>query len=135
VILGGGFGGLYTALALEKTLGREADVEVTLVNRENFFLFTPMLHEVAAIGRRTGVANIMGINFSGIVAWWLWRTIYLSKLPRLEKKVRVLLEWTLDLFFSKDLVQFMTYRAPTASQADDEQAAVSPRSGKDLKSR
>ena len=48
VILGGGFGGLYVALELEKTLARDPDVEVTLVNRENFFLFTPMLHEVAA---------------------------------------------------------------------------------------
>ena len=48
VILGGGFGGLYTALHLEKTLPRAADVEITLVNHENFFLFTPMLHEVAA---------------------------------------------------------------------------------------
>ena len=48
VILGGGFGGLYTTLELERSLARDADVEVTLVNRENFFLFTPMLHEVAA---------------------------------------------------------------------------------------
>src|SRR5215472_12481059 len=48
VILGGGFGGLYTALRLEKTIARRLDVEVTLVNRENFFLFTPMLHEIAA---------------------------------------------------------------------------------------
>jgi NADH dehydrogenase, FAD-containing subunit len=48
LILGGGFGGLYVALELEKSLARSSDVEVTLVNRENFFLFTPMLHEVAA---------------------------------------------------------------------------------------
>ena len=48
LILGGGFGGLYAALELEKTLARDPRVEVTLVNRENFFLFTPMLHEVAA---------------------------------------------------------------------------------------
>jgi hypothetical protein len=38
----------------------------------------------------------------------MWRTIYLSKLPRLEKKVRVALGWSLDLFFSKDLVQLKT---------------------------
>ena len=38
---------------------------------------------LASIGRRTGVANILGINFSGFLAWFLWRTIYLSKLPRL----------------------------------------------------
>src|ERR1044071_3166035 len=48
LILGSGFGGLYTALHLEKKLRRYSDVELTLVNRENFFLFTPMLHEVAA---------------------------------------------------------------------------------------
>src|ERR1700747_3788821 len=48
VILGGGFGGLYTALEMERTIARDPDVEVTLVNHDNFFLFTPMLHEVAA---------------------------------------------------------------------------------------
>ena len=48
VILGGGFGGLYTAMELEKRLARAPDVDVTLVNRENFISFTPMLHEVAA---------------------------------------------------------------------------------------
>ena len=48
VILGGGFGGMYAALEFEKTLARDPDVEVMLVNEENFFLFTRMLHEVAA---------------------------------------------------------------------------------------
>src|SRR6201987_4998152 len=48
LILGGGFGGLYTALGLEKMLARDGDIQVTLVNRQNFSLFTPMLHEVAA---------------------------------------------------------------------------------------
>lgn len=79
------------------------------------FVFS-MLGQLAAIGRRTGVANILGLNFSGFLAWFLWRTIYLSKLPRLEKKVRVALNWTLDLFFSKDLVRFSTSRAPAIAQ-------------------
>lgn len=69
------------------------------------------LGQLAAIGRRTGVARILGFNFSGFVAWWLWRTIYLMKLPRLEKKVRVALDWTLDLIFTKDFVQFLTVRS------------------------
>src|SRR5689334_12940320 len=46
LILGGGFGGLYAALQFEKR--KLPDFEVTLVSRENFFLFTPMLHEIAA---------------------------------------------------------------------------------------
>jgi len=72
--------------------------------------------QLAAIGKRTGVANILGINFSGFIAWWLWRTIYLSKLPRLEKKIRVMLDWTLDLLFSKDLVQFQMLRSESVSE-------------------
>ncbi|HEY2569101.1 MAG TPA: NAD(P)/FAD-dependent oxidoreductase, partial [Candidatus Udaeobacter sp.] len=48
VILGGGFGGVYAAIHLEKLLTREGAVEICLVSRDNFFLFTPMLHEIAA---------------------------------------------------------------------------------------
>jgi len=48
VVLGGGFGGVYAAIALEKLLARESAVEICLVSHDNFFLFTPMLHEVAA---------------------------------------------------------------------------------------
>lgn len=69
------------------------------------------LGQLASLGRRTGVARVLGVNFSGFLAWWLWRTIYLAKLPRAEKKLRVALDWTLDLFFSKDLVQFQTVRS------------------------
>jgi NADH dehydrogenase len=87
--------------------------------KKKLFTFST-IGQLAAIGRRTGVANIMGINFSGFIAWWLWRTIYLSKLPRFEKKLRVMLDWTLDILFSKDLVQFITFRAPTISHTKDE---------------
>ena len=76
--------------------------------------------QLAAIGQRAGVANIFGFNFSGFLAWWLWRTIYLSKLPRFEKKLRVALDWTLDLIFGKDLVQFQTFRAPTISIKEED---------------
>ena len=71
------------------------------------------------------MACILGINFSGFIAWWLWRTIYLSKLPRFEKKLRVMLDWTLDLLFSKDLVQLTTDCAPTVSHSHTEEAVGS----------
>src|SRR5438093_2097950 len=57
---------------------------------------------LASIGRRMGVARIFGFNFSGFFAWWMWRTVYLMKLPGLDKKVRVAFDWTLDLLFPKD---------------------------------
>ena len=72
---------------------------------------------LAPIGKRTGVANILGVNFSGFIAWWLWRTIYLLKLPRFEKKVLVALDWTLDVLFSKDLVHFRTTRSLSSPPA------------------
>jgi NADH dehydrogenase len=105
------------ALREGKVLGENL-VATVRGGRKKPFAFTT-IGQLATIGRRTGVANIMGINFSGFLAWWLWRTIYLSKLPRFEKKVRVALDWTLDLLFSKDLVQFVTLRAPTMSKPDN----------------
>ena len=59
---------------------------------------------LAGLGRRAAVAEIFGFKFSGFLAWWLWRTIYLMKLPSLERKIRVALDWTLDLFFPRDIV-------------------------------
>lgn len=86
------------------------------------FVFST-LGQLAAIGKRTGVAQMFGFNFSGFVAWWLWRTIYLSKLPRFEKKCRVALDWTLDLLFSKDLVQLTTVRTGSVQHEEEPKTA------------
>ena len=66
--------------------------------------------QLASIGRRTGVARIFGLKFSGVVGWALWRSIYVMKLPRLEKKLRVMLQWALDVVFERDLGQYVTLR-------------------------
>jgi NADH:ubiquinone reductase (H+-translocating) len=66
--------------------------------------------QLAAIGRRTGVARIFGLKFSGFVGWVLWRTVYLMKLPRIEKRLRVALQWALDAVFDRDFGQFITLR-------------------------
>jgi membrane protease YdiL (CAAX protease family) len=76
------------------------------------------------------VAEIFGLHFSGIIAWWLWRAIYLSKLPGLQKKARVALDWTLDLIFSKDLVQLPTLRSPTMSEAEESSTGTATEHGK-----
>ncbi len=59
---------------------------------------------LAGLGRRSAVAEVFGLKFSGFFAWWLWRTAYLLKLPGAERKVRVALDWTLDLVFPRDIV-------------------------------
>lgn len=68
---------------------------------------TPFGHRslgtLVALGHRTAVAEIRGLRFAGFVAWVLWRAIYLAKLPGLEKKTRVGLDWLLELFFPRDI--------------------------------
>jgi len=66
------------------------------------FAFTG-LGELASIGHQTAVAKIGVLQLSGFVAWFMWRSIYLLKLPGLERKLRVMIDWTLDLFFPRDI--------------------------------
>lgn len=73
------------------------------------FSYRP-LGSFALLGYQTACAEIRGLKFSGLLAWWLWRTFYLLKLPSLEKKIRVALDWTADLFFPRDLVQTVSFR-------------------------
>ncbi len=53
---------------------------------------------------------VFGVKFAGFIAWVLWRTVYLMKLPRLPKKLRVIMDWTLDLLFARDIEQMITLR-------------------------
>jgi NADH dehydrogenase len=59
--------------------------------------------QLASIGQHVAVAEVWGWHFRGFFAWWLWRTIYLSKLPGTLRKLRVVTDWTLELFFPRDL--------------------------------
>jgi NADH dehydrogenase len=64
---------------------------------------------LAALGHQLAVAEIVGYRFSGFLAWLMWRGIYLSKLPTLDKQVRVGLDWLLDIFFPPDIVQTIDF--------------------------
>ena len=58
---------------------------------------------MAKIGKRNGVALLMGRKIHGFLAWFLWRQYYLSTLPSAEKKFRVAIDWFADLFFPRDI--------------------------------
>jgi NADH:ubiquinone reductase (H+-translocating) len=55
------------------------------------------------IGKRTGVATLFGFKVHGLLAWWIWRTYYLSNLPTINKKLKVIGDWTSDLLFKPDV--------------------------------
>jgi len=64
------------------------------------------LGKMGSLGSRSAVAEIGGIPVSGVLAWFLWRTIYLLKLPGWGRRAKVAASWTFDLFLPPDLVQF-----------------------------
>ena len=59
--------------------------------------------QLATLGHLNAVAALGRLRITGFLAWWLWRTIYLLKLPRFDRKLRVVIDWTLNLFFPRDL--------------------------------
>jgi NADH dehydrogenase len=70
------------------------------------------LGALCVIGHQTACAELTvpfarkhSVRFSGLLAWMMWRGIYLGKLPGLERKIRVLVDWTVELFFPRDIVQ------------------------------
>jgi NADH:ubiquinone reductase (H+-translocating) len=76
------------------------------------------LGSLCIVGYHTACAEIRGLKFSGLFAWLLWRGIYLSKLPGLERKVRVLTDWTLELFFPREIVQTIDFNDSGRRQSD-----------------
>ncbi len=77
---------------------------------------------LAPLGHRSAVAEIKGFRFSGFFAWLMWRAIYLGKLPGWDRKIRVSIDWFLDIFLPKDMVQLkflMKGRKAPEAHSDD----------------
>jgi NADH dehydrogenase len=64
---------------------------------------------MATIGKRSGVAILFGLKIHGFAAWWLWRTFYLVNMPTIEKKLRVMVDWTIDIFFNRDVTRLKMF--------------------------
>ena len=60
---------------------------------------------LVSIGRFKAVGEILGIKVSGLLGWFAWRTYYLLRLPTLDRRIRVALDWTLDLVLKHDIVE------------------------------
>ena len=67
--------------------------------------------ELALVGKHTGVAKIYGQHFSGFLAWAMWRAIYLSKMPGVGQRARILVDWLLDAAFGRNIAEFPVDRS------------------------
>ena len=68
---------------------------------------------LVSLGRFRGVGEVRGIKVSGFIAWFLWRGYYLLQLPSLERRIRVALDWTLELFLAHDVIEINMRRTRT----------------------
>ena len=109
----GGTGKFYPPTAqhaLREGVVIAKNIEAAILGRRPEPFRFKMLGQLASIGHHTGVAMVFGIKFSGFIAWCFWRSVYLMKLPRLAKKLRVMVSWALDIFFGQEIEQMITAR-------------------------
>ena len=79
------------------------------------FLFTG-LGKLASLGRYSAVAEVMGIKMRGIPAWMAWKAIYLMKIPGWDRKVRVLMDWIIDVILPRDIAQLRIHESDSVHQ-------------------
>lgn len=68
---------------------------------------------LVSLGRFRGVGEVRGIKVSGFAAWFLWRSYYLLQLPSLERRIRVAIDWALELFLAHDVIEINMRRTRT----------------------
>jgi len=71
-----------------------------------------MLGQVATLGRYKGIADVLGLPFTGFVGWFITRTYHLYQLPLFSRKLRVVVDWTVSLFFRRDIAELGTLGHP-----------------------
>jgi NADH dehydrogenase len=60
---------------------------------------------LASLGHYDGVGRVGPVKIRGFLAWWVWRTYYMLQMPRLDRKLRVILDWTVALLFKNDVAK------------------------------
>jgi NADH dehydrogenase len=103
--------------ALREATTLAKNIRASLAGRSTRGFHFDSLGALCVVGHQTACAELTvpfarnkAMRFSGLLAWFLWRSIYLGKLPGLERKIRVLVDWTVELFFPKDIVQTIDLR-------------------------
>lgn len=90
-------------VAIRQARALAAVLEADLTGREKLPFRFRLLGEMVPLSRRTAVADLRGLKLVGFPAWFLWKTVYMLKLPTLVARVRVVLDWTVELFFERDV--------------------------------
>jgi NADH dehydrogenase len=95
------------------------NIVATLRGRPTSPLRFTSLGMMASLGGHRAVIGLRGrFLLTGFLAWFVWRSYYLVRLPGLDRRVRVALDWTLDLLFPRDIAELRVYAGPAERAAD-----------------
>ncbi len=97
------------ARELRQARALAAVIEAELTGREKQPFRFKLLGEMVPLSRRTAVADLRGIKLVGFPAWFMWKTVYMLKLPTLASRLRVVLDWTVELFFERDVSELAVH--------------------------
>jgi NADH dehydrogenase len=72
---------------------------------------------LASLGHFSGVGKLTpfggrSFKITGFLAWWVWRSYYMMQMPRLERRIRLVIDWTVALFFKNDVAKLDLYGEP-----------------------
>lgn len=90
-------------VALRQARALAGQLEAELTGRERKPFRFKVLGEMVPLSRHTAVADLKGVKLVGFPAWLLWKTVYMLKLPTVAARLRVVLDWTVELFFERDV--------------------------------
>ena len=90
-------------VALRQGRALAGQLEALLTGRERRPFDFKLLGEMVPLSRHTAVADLAGLKLFGFPAWFVWKTIYMMKLPTWSARLRVMLDWTVELFFERDV--------------------------------
>ena len=96
--------------------------------KKQVFTFTG-LGKLSSLGRRSAVAEIFGIRLKGLVAWLLWRGVYVTKFPGLDGQLRLVADWILDAFLPRDITQLRLFHEEAVAREHFEPGEVVFRDG------
>jgi NADH dehydrogenase len=98
--------------ALREARRLSKNIAATLRGRQPKQFRYRNMGQLVSLGRYKGVARVLGVRLRGFPAWFLHRTYHVSRIPTLNRKVRVIVDWTVALFFRRDVVQLGSLQHP-----------------------
>jgi NADH dehydrogenase len=105
------------AIHQSQTVSHNLNVLLTGKDKMNQFSYHSK-GMMATIGKRNAIVSILGYNLQGIIPWLIWRTYYVLQMPSIGKKIKVILDWTVDSFFKRDLTSYGQIKKKNLTKVD-----------------